>query len=103
MTQRWTLHRYIKSPRIVSDRASMLQVKEAAVRQVVVKIKSVQSLVKNKRHPQNKEEVIVGDIESGRIINEYLVVQRRIWKGQEERWRIWGTIQEPDVNEILSQ
>ena len=86
----------------MSDRSGKLQAKEAAVRQVVVRIKSAQSLVKIKRHPQSKEEAIVRGTESERVIDEYLVVQRRIWKGREEQWRIWGTIQEPDVNEILS-
>lgn len=101
MTQRWVLHRYVKSPRIVSDRASMLQVKDAAVRQVVVRIKSTQSLVKIQRHPQTKEEITVRGTDSEQMIDEYLVMQRRIWKGQEERWRIWGTVQEANVNELL--
>jgi len=25
---------------------------------------------------------------------EYVVVQRRVWKGVEERWRLWGTTME---------
>lgn len=79
----------------------MLQIKDAAVRQVVVRIKSTQSIVKTKRYPQAKEETTVRGIENEQMIDEYLVMQRRIWKGREERWRIWGTIQEANVNELL--
>lgn len=97
VSQRWTLHRYIKSPRIVSDRASMLQIKDAAVRQVVVRIKSAQSLIKSKIHPRTKKEAILGGAEHEKIVDEYIVIQRRIWKGQEERWWIWGTIPESNL------
>lgn len=79
----------------------MLQVKDAGIRQVVVRIKSSQSLVKIKRDPHTQEEATVPGTDNEKIVDEYLVIQRRIWKGQEERWRIWGTTQEVDVNKLL--
>lgn len=101
VTQRWILNRYLRSPYIVSDRANMLQVTDTAIRQVVVRIQSSQSLVKIKRHPQTKEEVIVSGTDSEQMMDEYLVMQRRIWRGQEEGWRIWGTTLEADVKKVV--
>ena len=78
----------------------MLQVKKAAVRQVVVRIKSVQSLVKSKVHPRTKEEIPVGGTNNEKVVDEYIVLQRRIWKGREEQWWIWGTTQESKANDV---
>jgi protein MBA1 len=80
----------------------MLQVKDTAVRQVVVRIKSSQSLVKTKRNPYTGEEAVVGGTDKEKTIDEYLVMQRRIWKGREEGWMIWGTIEEFNVKDIPS-
>ena len=29
-------------------------------------------------------------------VKEYVVVQRRMWKEQEEPWMVWGTVEESD-------
>ena len=100
-TQRWTLHRYTHRPRIVSDQAGMLQVKGAAVRQVIVRIRSMQSLVKGiKTVPPVKTKIIEGT-DKAKVMNEYFVLQRRIWKGQEEPWMIWGTTSESNISKVL--
>lgn len=78
----------------------MMQIKDAGVRQVVVRIKSSQSLVQIKRDPQTKEAATVPGSDNEKIVDEYLVIQRRIWKRREEQWRIWGTTQEVDVNKL---
>lgn len=32
-------------------------------------------------------------------ITEYVVIQRRLWKGVEEPWIIWGTVQETTMED----
>lgn len=34
-------------------------------------------------------------------MDEYFVIQRRIWKEKEEPWRVWGTTQESNIANIL--
>lgn len=57
---------------------------KTALRQAVVRIRSVQSLVRSDA-PCGAEDVVEKEVE------EFLVVQRRVWKGVEERWRVQGT------------
>lgn len=79
----------------------MLQVKDSAVRQVVVRIQSTQSLTKTKKGLHIGGQALAGATEKKRETDEYIVIQRIIWKGQEGGWRIWGTTQESSVNEVL--
>jgi len=34
-------------------------------------------------------------------VDEYVVIQRRVMKGKEEPWMVWGTTQETSVDEVL--
>lgn len=81
----------------------MFQMKGAALRQVVVRIRSIQSLVRTMEdeRPSKKDALINGSGEEKQM-DEYLVVQRRIWKGQEEPWMIWGTSQASKVGDVLA-
>lgn len=88
---RWNLHRYIGAPRIVSTRVAFLPVEKSALYQVVVKIKSIQSL----------KSSLVTDAGNTKHMVEYLVLQRRMWKGAEESWKIWGTVEETKVEDVL--
>ncbi|MCJ1288461.1 hypothetical protein MMC26_007819, partial [Xylographa opegraphella] len=89
---RWTLHQYIHRPRVVSHRAVVLPMaKGAALRQAVVALHSRQSLANVKAGGE-----LTPDTGEVKEIKEYVVVQRRMWKEQEEPWMVWGTIEESD-------
>ncbi len=34
---------------------------------------------------------------------EYVVIQRRLWKGSEERWLVWGTVEESTVEKLRAE
>ena len=38
-----------------------------------------------------------------KTMTDYLVLQRRILNGKEGSWRIWGTVQESDVKDIIEE
>ena len=59
------------------------------MRQCVVRIKSVQSLRRTDARATPEESA-----GKEQEVLEYVVVQRRVWKGVEERWRLWGTTME---------
>lgn len=65
------------------------------LRQAVVRIKSLQSLVRTDARA-SAEERQGKEVE----VDEFVVVQRRVWKGVEERWRIWGTTRETRVQDF---
>lgn len=97
----WVLHEYTHAPRIVSDRCGVL-LNGHALRQVTVRIRSVQSLIKTVQDEQSKENVLVKGSAEEKLMDEYLVIQRRIWKSNEEPWMIWGTTQESKVEDVLT-
>lgn len=71
--------------------------KGAAIRQAIVRIRSIQSLTKLVRGlPGERDIVISGTGEEE--IDEYFVIQRRIWKEKEEPWMVWGTTQESNID-----
>lgn len=99
---RWTLHKYIGFPRVVSSRASPLPRKDSALRQVVVKIKSKQSLALVQSSATGKPEVVKGTDQEKDMV-EYLVLQRRMFDGLEGPWKIWGTAQETEADDVLGR
>ncbi|KAL8824063.1 MAG: hypothetical protein Q9191_005331 [Dirinaria sp. TL-2023a] len=100
----WKYYNPIGRPRVVSNRATSLPVpglKECGMRQVVVRLRSKQSLTKRRR--SGKEETIVPGTGETKDITEYLVVQLRMMKGKEAPgWKIWGTANESDVEDIVA-
>ena len=44
---------------------------------------------------------IASDATEQKTILEYVVLQKRILSGEEGEWRIWGTIEESKVEEVL--
>jgi len=89
---RWNLHQYTRTPRVVSHRAVVLpMVKGAALRQAVVRLQSRQSLTQLRTSGE-----VEPDTGAVKEVMEYIVVQRRMWKEQEEPWMVWGTIEESD-------
>ena len=78
--------------------------KDSALRQVIVKIKSKQSIAQLKRNAagEGEEEVLPGGGEVKKLL-EYLVLQRRIFKAVEGPWKIWGTVEETKPEEVLGK
>lgn len=78
-------------------------VKDAAIRQVVVRIRSIQSLERIKPGVDGKEDVVVEGSGAEKDITEYIVVQRKVVKKVEEPWMVWGTTGESKVDAILGK
>jgi len=98
-TLRWTLHAYTRRPRVVSHRAILLPMfKGAALRQAVVKLQSKQSLARVR-----KDGSLVEGTGGVREVREYVVVQRRMWSEKEERWMVWGTVEEGDWRGVVPE
>lgn len=108
-TTRWTLHRYFDSfysltPRIVSTRIGRLPRDQSAIMQVVVKIKSTQSLERLKKGNTEKGGIDgQGTQDAPKTLVEYMVLQRMMLNGTEGPWKIWGTTQETKVDDVLGE
>ncbi|KAL8659691.1 MAG: hypothetical protein Q9226_000316 [Calogaya cf. arnoldii] len=99
---RWNLHKFIRAPKFVSQRVGVLPYKGSAIRQVVVRMRSRQSLARMvSRGPGRPDAQIQGTGEE-KDVTEYLVLQRRIWKEIEEPWMVWGTTDETDPDTVLT-
>lgn len=46
---------------------------------------------------------MVEGMDQDKQVDEYVVIQRRIMKGKEEPWMVWGTTQETSVDEMLGK
>ena len=91
----WTLHKYIGFARIVSTNIVSLELEKSALYQVVVRIKSMQSLEKT---PANG---LASDTTEKKKTVEYVVLQRMLLRGKEGDWKIWGTVGESKVEDVL--
>ena len=101
---RWSLHRYVGRPRIVSTRIRQLPLDQSALYQVVVRIKSFQSLKKTIRDNGEKEHTaIVEHKGESKEIMEYVVMQKRIIRGDEEAWKLWGLAEETMPEDVLTK
>jgi len=113
----WTLQSYVGTPRIVSNTAGQLPLETgsgdrgSALRQVVVQIRSKQSLVKETVEDKSKRrrvgkgnstDAAVEETGSPRVkeVTEYLVLQRRMWRGVEEPWIVWGFAEETTLEKL---
>ena len=97
----WTLHKYLRKPRIVANRAAQLPTKHSGIRQVVLLIESRQSLAKFKTGSVGYPDTIIPGTGEEKDVREYLVIQRRIMKNQESPWKIWGTTNESAIDKII--
>lgn len=79
------------------------------MRQAVVRIRSIQSLEKytktktkkeKKKEVRSEEDGGVGVV-GGKMMDEYVVIQKNIFQGVEDDWMVWGTTKESDVSEII--
>ena len=91
----WRLYKYIGRPRIVSTNIVSLEIEKSALYQVVVRIKSIQSL---ERTPENDT---ASDTTEQKTILVYVVLQSMMLRGEEGQWKIWGTIEESKVEDVL--
>lgn len=76
------------------------------MRQAVVRIRSVQSLEKNTKTKRKKEvggEDTAGVGGGGKMMDEYVVIQKNIFQGVEDDWMVWGTTKESDVTDIIGR
>lgn len=107
----WTLHQYKGRPRLVSHRAMAMPLgpdRYVTMRQAVVRIRSVQSLVKTRDPPapagarravqQTKavQQSETADPEHApKDVTEYVVVQQIFGMSDaHQQWKVWGTIEE---------
>ena len=94
------MRRYKSRPRIVSHRASALAREESGLQQAVVKIQSLQSFARFQRKPKGELELLEGTDEVKERL-EYLVIQKMMFDGVEEPWKLWGTVEETDPQFLL--
>ena len=98
----WTLHRYIGRPRIVSTRISRLPLDVSAIYQVVVKIKSMQSLETIRKGTGAQSNVVLEETKGEpKKVTEYVVLQKRMIRGKEESWKIWGMTEETKPEDVM--
>lgn len=95
----WPLSTIIpnKSYQVVNDLVGQLPVGgDTLMRQVTVRITSVQRCAL--KDAQGKiQDVEVKDL------TEYIVLQKIIWNGEDEPWKIWGTVNPSTIQEIKDQ
>lgn len=77
----------------------MLPVKGSGLRQVVVRLQSSQSLARITSRGNASQDSSTNGPGKEKQVQEYLVLQRRIWKEKEEPWMVWGTIEESLLDE----
>ncbi|KAI4259500.1 MAG: hypothetical protein LQ352_000687 [Teloschistes flavicans] len=97
---RWTLHRFTRGPKFVSQRIAILPLRGSAVRQVIVRLRSRQTLARVASNGPGPMEDATKQSEDEKAVSEYLVLQQRMWKGEEEPWMIWGITEESDIDTI---
>jgi len=103
----WSLEEK-KGVKIVSHRAADVE-ENCGYRQVVVRIKSRQSLVRKmngneKLGKKDEREKAVAkdekDKRAERWITEYVVIQKKTMDGVDMPWMIWGTTKETTIEQI---
>lgn len=109
-SMRWTLHRYLATPSVVSHRIVPLTLekdkyKQSALQQAVVRISSMQSLqrVKKVKGRDGKVAELIEDGSTsgeGREVTELFVVQRMLRKGTWGDWKAWGTTEETTLEKL---
>lgn len=113
----WTLNKYNRTPatfltgvRVLADRATQIpEIPKSGVRQVVLRITSRQSTSKvklptNKRGVVDETAIEAQDAAPAkqRDCTEYIVLQKLMWFGEEQEWRIWGHATPTTVEDLES-
>ena len=80
-----------QSTRVITDKIAPIPFGNSAwIRQCVVRIKSTQVLDRN-----------LGNGPESKTLEEYVVIQKLAFDGEEQPWKIWGTVQPSSAKEIL--
>jgi mitochondrial protein MBA1 len=103
----WALEKYRRTPatfflglRVVSDRATQIpELPNSGIRQVVVRITSRQS-TGTVTIPKRATESLLKVKEQN--CTEYIVLQKLMWSGEEDDWRIWGHANPTTVDDLDS-
>ena len=81
-----------------------LPMDKSAIMQVVVRIKSIQSLEKTTKVAGRREhadsQIAAGEDQR---LTEYLVLQRMLIENEEQPWMVWVTVQETPVEQALGK
>ncbi|KAL8807367.1 MAG: hypothetical protein Q9182_000706 [Xanthomendoza sp. 2 TL-2023] len=80
---------------------AVLPYKGSAIRQVVIRMRSHQSLARLVSGGPGRPEALVQGTGEKKPVSEYLVLQRRMWKEVEEPWMVWGTTEETEPDTVL--
>ncbi|KAL8810598.1 MAG: hypothetical protein Q9200_002444 [Gallowayella weberi] len=88
-------------PRNERLRVAVLPYKGSALRQVVIRMRSRQSLARLVSRGPGRLEALVQGTGEEKPVSEYLVLQRRMWKEVEEPWMVWGTTEETEPDTVL--
>ena len=75
--------------------------KQSALRQVVLRMGTRQSLAKLRVSLDGNPDTIIAGTGEQKNVEEYLVLQKRILQAQEGDWVIWGTTDETNVKNII--
>ncbi|KAI9715908.1 MAG: hypothetical protein M1812_005728 [Candelaria pacifica] len=94
----WNLESYRRTPRVVSNRAVKLPLDKAGLRQAVVNIESRQSLTRTR--PDGTRVPGTG---TQKVVREYVVIQKQMFDGVENRWLVWGTTEETTLSKLAAQ
>lgn len=116
---KWTLHKYLSKPRLVSYKVVVMpgekgvsRREQSGLQQAVVRIHSLQSLQHMKRESVRgddgklvtRETPIEGAAnmggKDGKETVEYIVVQKWLRRGKHGPWMIWGTTGETTLRDL---
>ena len=86
--------------RVVSNRVTRLPRDSSILRQIVVRIRSLQR-IQRRELLEVGHNVMAKGTKDWEEMNEYLVLQRRIVDGQLGQWKIWGTVEESSYERVL--
>lgn len=87
----WELVRMLRKPKLVMHRVASVDTNGTALRQAIVRIRSVQKLT---RFVNGK---VVGGTGIEKDCDEYFVIDQRYVRYQQGPWRVWGTATETVV------
>lgn len=73
---------------------------ESGLQQAVVKTHSLQSFARFRQQAKGELELLQGTDEVKERL-EYLVIQKMMFDGVEEPWKLWGTVEETDPQFLL--
>jgi mitochondrial protein MBA1 len=106
----WQLITYLEGPKVVVHRAGPLPFNiegaKAGIRQAVVRMVSKQRVTvgqivgEENKKGGGKEEKVEWRDGLEQTATEYMVLQRRMIRGKEEPWMVWGFTKESPIEQL---